>query len=131
MCNRQVEDWLFLHLSVIEASMNKLQSSLSSAYLHRQTFVSATHQAVAQFQQVGWVFFTFCCFYCIIIFFYKQTSKCMCPKNCQISRKKRKVSRPAIIITVNRCAFLFSNFRTALIILNNRWYCIEWLYFCV
>lgn len=52
LCDRQVEDWLFLHLSVIEGSMNKLQSCLSSAYLHRQTFVSTTHHAVAQFQQV-------------------------------------------------------------------------------
>ncbi|XP_071514108.1 uncharacterized protein [Panulirus ornatus] len=48
---RHVEEWLFLHLGVIEASMNKLQSCLDSAYLHRQSFVSTTHQAVTQLQQ--------------------------------------------------------------------------------
>ncbi|XP_064119888.1 uncharacterized protein LOC135224626 [Macrobrachium nipponense] len=49
--NRQVEDWFFLHLSVIEASLNKLQSSLDAAYLHPRTFASTTHQAVSQLQK--------------------------------------------------------------------------------
>ncbi|XP_042238034.1 uncharacterized protein LOC121876739 [Homarus americanus] len=48
---REVEEWVFLHLSVIEALMNKLQSSLDVAYLNRQSFVSTTHQAVTQLQQ--------------------------------------------------------------------------------
>ncbi|XP_045626020.2 uncharacterized protein [Procambarus clarkii] len=48
---RQLEEWIFLHLTVIESLMNKLQSSLDAAYLHRQSFVSSTHQAVTQLQQ--------------------------------------------------------------------------------
>ncbi|XP_050694259.1 uncharacterized protein LOC126984571 [Eriocheir sinensis] len=47
----RVEEWLFLHLGVIESCVNKLQSALHSAYLHRQTFVSSTHAAVAKLQQ--------------------------------------------------------------------------------
>ncbi|KAK7057030.1 hypothetical protein SK128_000545 [Halocaridina rubra] len=49
--DKQVEDWLFLHSSVIEASLNKLQSSLDTAYLHPKTFASSAHQAVLQLQQ--------------------------------------------------------------------------------
>ncbi|XP_037782391.1 uncharacterized protein LOC119578829 isoform X2 [Penaeus monodon] len=48
---RQVEEWIFAHLGVIEASVNRLQSSLDLAYMHRRTFVSATHQAVMQLEQ--------------------------------------------------------------------------------
>lgn len=48
---RQVEEWLFVHLGVIEASVNRLQSSLDLAYMHLRTFVSATYQAVTQLQQ--------------------------------------------------------------------------------
>lgn len=46
-----VESWLFLHLGVIESAINKLQTMLHSAYLNRQTFVSATHAAVSKLQQ--------------------------------------------------------------------------------
>ncbi|XP_045107449.1 uncharacterized protein LOC123502264 [Portunus trituberculatus] len=46
-----VEDWLFLHLGVIESAINKLQTALHSAYLHRQSFVSTTHAAVSKLQQ--------------------------------------------------------------------------------
>lgn len=50
-----MEEWIFAHLGVIEASVNRLQSSLDLAYMHRRTFVSATHQAVMQLEQVCFV----------------------------------------------------------------------------
>ena len=49
---RNIKEWFFMEQVVIESAINKLKSSLDSAYLHRHTFVSATYQAVSQFQQV-------------------------------------------------------------------------------
>ncbi|KAG0715995.1 Folliculin-interacting protein 2 [Chionoecetes opilio] len=46
-----VEQWLFLHLGVIEGCINKLQAATHTAYLHRHCFVSATHAAVTKLQQ--------------------------------------------------------------------------------
>ncbi|CAL4069543.1 unnamed protein product, partial [Meganyctiphanes norvegica] len=49
--NKEMEQWFFNHLTVIEGALNKLQNSLNSAYLHRRSFVSATYRAVLQLQQ--------------------------------------------------------------------------------
>lgn len=48
-----MEEWLFLHMGVLEGAVERLQAALDSAYLHRHTFVSTTHQAVAHLQQVN------------------------------------------------------------------------------
>ncbi|XP_069949880.1 folliculin-interacting protein 1-like isoform X3 [Cherax quadricarinatus] len=49
--DRSSEEWIFLHVSVIEGLINKLQTMLQAAYLHRHSFVYTVHQAVLQLQQ--------------------------------------------------------------------------------
>ncbi|KAK4298705.1 hypothetical protein Pmani_028960 [Petrolisthes manimaculis] len=48
---RQVEEWLFLHIGVVEGAVERLQAALDLAYLHRHSFVSTTHHAVTHLQQ--------------------------------------------------------------------------------
>ena len=48
-----MKEWFFTEQAILEAAINKLKCSLENAYIHSRSFVSATHQAVAQFQQVN------------------------------------------------------------------------------